>query len=338
MTHRRISILLVLSLATAVSGFSQALPSKPSMPPPAPVAAPSAVSAPFARDGSVLTTPDVNLSMCVNSAKLTVNSWSRNEIRVYVGDGSKFAFKVLERDKQTSKPAWVAIVASGQKPSVGMMGGECLSAEHIELDVPAGTTLKLKGKTASVSIDSISRVGIDSLGGDIELRGIANGISAKVYSGDISIEDSFGVMQIETTTGNNIVYEAGPSQSGDTFLAKASSGTISLQKLNYRQIEAGSISGSIIFGGSLITGGTYRLQTSNGSLRVSLPPQTKCQVAATYGYGNFASEFPVKIVTENIQEGQIKRIVGEIGGTGGEAELRLSTTTGSISIKKQPDR
>lgn len=330
MAHRSISIVLLSAAFAAFASVSaQTVPPKPPS-----ANLPAAPSAIFIRDGAIAVRSDINLSMCVNSAKLSVNSWDRNEIRVYMNDGTGFSFKVLERDKQSGQPAWVSLAASPARPASGMALGECLSADRIEIDTPRGTSLRLKGKTADVSVTGIARVSMESLGGDISLRKIANGISAKVYSGDISVEDSSGTMQIETTTGNIVVFEAGPSQSGDTFLAKANSGTISMQQLSFRQTEASSISGSVVFDGALTIGGAYKFNTSNGALRITMPADTRSQVAVTYGYGRFSSEIPVKLLTENVSPGQIKSIVGTLGG-GTDTYLQLSTSTGTIIIRKQ---
>ena len=67
---------------------------------------------------------------------------------------------------------------------------------------------------------------------------------------------------------------------------------------------------------------------------MSIPATSSCRISATYGYGNFSTEIPIKIETENISPGPVKSIVGKLGG-GGEALLKLTTNNGSIGIKKQ---
>ena len=124
-----------------------------------------------------------------------------------------------------------------------------------------------------------------------------------------------------------------PSEIGEVFKARTSSGAISLQGIQHRQIDASSISGSVAFNGEILSGGTYGLTTQNGSIRMSIPQNSACTLSATYGYGSFNSELPFKQQTENISEGDVKNVVGTIGA-GGNASLRLTTANGSISIKK----
>ena len=86
--------------------------------------------------------------------------------------------------------------------------------------------------------------------------------------------------------------------------------------MSYRQIEANSISGSVAFSGEILSGGTYNLTTSIGSIRMSIPQNTACTVSATYGYGRFNSDLPFKLLTENLSEGNVKNVVGAFGAGG----------------------
>ena len=107
-----------------------------------------------------------------------------------------------------------------------------------------------------------------------------------------------------------------------------------MQKLQYRQIEVNSISGSVAYAGEILDGGTYGFSTSNGSIRLTVPQVSKCFLIASYGFGAFQSDLPVKTIEENITPGPVKSVKGTING-GGDATLKLITNNGSISIKKQ---
>jgi hypothetical protein len=130
-----------------------------------------------------------------------------------------------------------------------------------------------------------------------------------------------------------VVFEIGPSSIGDIFKAKTNGGTISLQNVEHRQVSVGSISGSIGYSGSILSGGVYNISTSNGAIRMTLPHNTSCQLGVVYGYGSFASDLSFKWDVETVVGG-IKKASGNLG-KGGDAVLKLSTTSGSIGIRKQ---
>ena len=278
---------------------------------------------------SIAVDKDVNISICVTQGNLKINGWNRSEVRVYVEDGAKFAFKVMEKNSKNS-PVWLMLI--GAEPVKGK-SAECIWGEDIEIDVPVNATVNIKGQETKTIIDTIRKAKVQTIGGDITIHSVSAGVMASTYEGDVTVESSTGTFNLESTTGNILVFEAGPGDFGDTLRAKTNSGLISLQQVKHRQIEAGSISGSIAYNGEILNGGTYSLSTSNGSIRIALPPVTACNVNAVYGFGSFNSELPFKVITENIQEGPVKRVSGSLG-KGGDATLKLTTNNGSIAIKK----
>jgi len=280
---------------------------------------------------SIKADSQIIVELCVNQGKVKVNGWNRAEARVYVSDGNKFVFNVREKSAKTGDPNWVKVI--GSDTSKGMYPkGECISANEIDIDVPINATINLRGHEITTDIDSVRKVEIKIAGGQISLRNIANGITAYAGQGGITVEASTGPMLLDSTNGNIVIFEARPAELGDIFRAKTTGGTISLQGLEHRQVEASSISGSVVYGGQIRNGGSYSLTTNKGSIRMSLAINASFQMQATYRAGNFNSELPIKLQTENIQEGPIKTIVGKLGT--GDASIKLTTNNGSISIRK----
>lgn len=281
---------------------------------------------------SIATAPNVTLTLCMVQGNLRINGWRRNEVRVFVKDGSKVSFKVREKSAKDAQPVWISTIPQDPK-HINKAFPDCIWGESIEIDVPNGASVEVKGQETAASVDSIKKVWIKNVGGDISIRNVTSGITALTYEGDVTVEASEGPLNLETTSGNITAFEVSPSEIGDRFRAKTASGAISLQSVNHRQTEVNSISGSIFYAGEIRPGGAYALTTTNGSIRMTLPASTSCQLLAVYGFGNFASEIPMKLETENIEPGPIKKVVGKLGN-GGDASVKLSTNNGSIAIKK----
>lgn len=282
---------------------------------------------------SIAVDTNVNIKLCVVQGNLKITGWNRSEIRVFVKDGSKIAFKVLEKNRQDQKPVWVQAV--GLDPQkVNKAFPDCLWGEDIEIDVPVNATINVYAQETTTSVDTVKKANLKNIGGDISLRNVTAGIVASTYEGDITVANSQGALALESTTGNIVVFEAGPSAIGDIFKAKTNSGAISLQRLEYRQIDVGTISGSIAYSGEILSGGSYGLGTTNGSIRLSIPHNSACKFSATFSPGSFNSDIPFKVLTENLSSGPVKSIVATLG-TGGDASLKLTALNGSISIRKQ---
>lgn len=281
---------------------------------------------------SIAVDPNVSFMLCVVQGNLRINGWKRNEIRIFIRDGSRFNFKVREKSAKDGKPVWISAIGY-DNTKVNKAYPDCLWGEEIEIDLPSGASVNVGSQETRTSIDTVKKVEVKSASGNISLRNIADGVIASTYDGNITLENSKGGIMLQSTTGNIVVFETAPSSIGDTFTAKTNSGTISLQNLEHRQVSVGSISGDIGFSGSILSGGVYNINTSKGAIRLTLPHTTACQIGVVYGYGTFSSELPFKMHTETISGG-IKEAKGNLG-KGGDAVLKLSTNSGSIGIRKQ---
>jgi len=338
MTNIRYKFILAVLLATISGGLSLGTVAQGTPTPPIPgkvkLKGLPPVPPEERRRGSyekaIAVAPNVNLTLCVTEGDLKVNGWNRNEVRVYVEGGPRFAFKVVDNGTD-GKPAWISLT-NLQAANGG--NAECIRGDTVEVDAPVGTSLKLTGREISAQVDALRKVSVKTVGGDISLRNIKEGVSAYTGEGGVMIEESWGQVNLETTNGNIVVLDSGPSDIGDTFRAKTNSGAISLTHVTHRALDVNSISGSILFNGELKSGGTYAMTTTNGTIRIALPAATGCKVAATFTAGSLHIELPYKIETENIAPDDLKSIVAKVGA-GGDALLRLSTVAGMIGIRKQ---
>jgi len=334
------AILLFIGLSSSLNVSAQ----KPPVPAPTPkpkggvyVTPPAFPTYPSREQGQtsekfILVDPNVNIKICVTEGTLRINGWERDEVRVFVHSGRLPGFKVLEKDAGSGKPNWLLVsnvAAEGVRPAPM---SECLAGSEIELDVPMKASLTLTGRVTSTVIDSIKKVAVKTTEGDISLRNITGGISAETYQGNLQVEGSGGSVSLTTTTGNVLAFGVTPGQIGDLFRAKTTSGSVSLQQIDHRQVEASSISGSVTFNGKFLAGGLYNFKTSNGSIRMHIPFKSSATIKASYGFGQFVTEIPVKYVYENKSPAgnNFQALIGT-----GEANINLTTNTGAISIKKQ---
>jgi hypothetical protein len=347
MTHFSIRTLTITTAATLLLSLgihAQVVDQPPA--PPAPTVRierliPSPKPAPrpldemrFRQERTIDVSPTVTVSFCVVRGDVKVNGWSRNEVRVLVDGGTRFDYKVMQKNAASGIAEWIMIVRApeqGERPGVV---NECLSGGDIEIDAPVGSSISTKGDDATFSIDRTRKASVRNAGGDITIRNVTDGVAANTFRGDIFVESSRGGITLDSASGNVVVFESSPSDIGDIFKAKTTGGSISLQRIGHRQMDVYSIAGSVAFEGGLVTGGSYSFGTSNGTIKLALPSDTSAQVQAIYAFGRFESEFPLKVVTENLAPGSVKRIVGQIGDSGGST-LRLTTNSGGISIKKQ---
>jgi DUF4097 and DUF4098 domain-containing protein YvlB len=252
---------------------------------------------------------------------------------VFVRNGRKFEFRSLEKNPETGKANWVQLArATGETPVAGPFAN-CLTGDSIEIDMPSRGNLMISGRSATVTVDTVTKATVKLIEGDVTVRNISGGLYARTEQGELLAESISGDIGLETTTGNIVAFDLKGSRPGEPLKVSTIRGTISLQNVTHRQIEANATSGSVKYVGTFVGGGLYKFRSASGRIGLLLPADVNCMVSASYGYGNFDSSFPMKIVTETVQPGG-KSLVGELG-TGKGPVVNLSTTSGSIRIVKQ---
>lgn len=295
--------------------------------PPRPPAAPSDTELSTSAD------PNVNVKFCVIEGSVKINGGESNVVRAFVRNGRKFTIRILERDSTTNRANWVWLAPDAADGATMGPSAQCLSGDSIEIDLPKGATVDIEGRSTDASIDNIKKVRAKIVEGNIAFNNISGGINAVALQGDLLVEASAGAISLESTNGNIVANDVSPGQIGDLFRAKTNSGAIALQQVRHRQIEANSITGSVIFEGGFLAGGIYNLKTSNGQIRMLIPDNSSCKVTATYGFGSFSTNLPLKYIYQN-ENTRAKNLAATIG-VGEACNLTLNTVSGSITINKQ---
>lgn len=273
--------------------------------------------------------PDVYVSLCVRRGAVRVNGWNRKEVRVFHRGGKELGLKVLERDGQKT-PNWVEVL--GYEPEKAAAGSDkCLTGEMIELDVPNGASVTIKGLSSETSVEGIKSAAVEIVGGDIYFNDIASRIEASTQQGGVTVNNSKGKMAVATTTGNIVAYNTEAVDAGDYFKAKTRSGSVTLQSIGQKDIVASTISGSINYLGEIKNYGKYEFSTTNGILNIVIPEAACFWINAAYG-GRLISDFEVKVITEEETE-KAMYLKGRV--CSGEANLSLRSFSGTIRLRKR---
>lgn len=306
-------------------------PETPATPVPRP--APYGRDERFTTEKAIAVDPNVAIKLCVADGAIKINGSETNEVRVLVRSGRKFDIKPLEKNLDTGKANWVWITnVVSTTPVNRAQSSTCLAGDSVEIDVPVNASINLEARTAGAVIDTVKKAAVKILEGSIQLRNITGGVNAVVSQGDVFLQSAGGAISVETTRGNIVAFDVSAGQVGDVMKARTNSGSISLQSVNHRQIEATSISGSVSYEGKFMPGGLYTFKTQNGSIRMLLPNGTSATFVASYGFGTFNAGAPVKIETQNRTPGG-NSAVAKIGGGG--PVVNVTTTSGNIGIRTQ---
>ncbi|MEZ5308455.1 MAG: DUF4097 family beta strand repeat-containing protein [Pyrinomonadaceae bacterium] len=272
------------------------------------------------------------LGFCVSGTPVTVNGWDRKEIRAFVVGRNDFSFRTRDVAADGKTPTLIELVPKG-----GTEGriNNCLKAESIEIDVPHGASVKVIGKSgsSSVVVDSIESTKVDIVSGDIAVSNVAKGVEAATDVGAIAVRSSGGKMILNTTAGNIVVAKSNPAGVGDALRAKTHSGSVTLQELGYKDVEAHSISGSLSFFGRTYAYGNYNFTTVSGILSLSLNPDFGFRLKAAFG-GSFNSELALSDVDKSVAKSTI--YLSGVCGSDNSATITISSFSGAVRLLRQP--
>lgn len=146
---------------------------------------------------------------------------------------------------------------------------------------------------------------ISSTSGDVEVTGVSGDLLAKSTSGNVTVRGVTGAVNAKSTSGNVHVGEINGTVSG-----KSTSGNV--------EVEIAQLNGA----------GDMEFASTSGNVRVKMPSNLDADVRMSTTSGGLKTDFPLTI--EEPERGPGRRAAGRIGG--GSRNLRLSSTSGSVSL------
>jgi hypothetical protein len=164
------------------------------------------------------------------------------------------------------------------------------------------TTGRSPGADIEVAAPSSTKVELRTSNGTVEVRGMEESGTVRTSNGKVVVEYVKGDWDAETSNGSVVV--------------SAFRGTIALETSN----------GSIAFSGELMPGSRNEMRTSNGSVTVTLQGTPSVRLDATTSNGTVSSKLPIMATSAGDNH-----LAGTIGG--GEAELTIHTSNGSVTVQ-----
>ncbi|HEY0097556.1 MAG TPA: DUF4097 family beta strand repeat-containing protein, partial [Pyrinomonadaceae bacterium] len=172
----------------------------------------------------------VTLLACIESGDVVVRAWDRREVRARSNDASRIELRRADATSEPNPATRIEVLVAKDEAEPARPG-LCSNSGNLELDVPHGSTVQIKGNTGDVSITGIANVRAKTLSGDIELQRITKSTEAWSANGTIVMRNSSGRVRLETISSEIVASDLGADGASDEFFAKSVSGEISLAKL-----------------------------------------------------------------------------------------------------------
>ena len=266
---------------------------------------------------------DARIDVSNIKGDVTISGWDKNEVSItgtlgdgvkklaIDGGGSSLSIKVEPPDKQGwfnwgSESRMGNTSLDLKVPRNAEMKIEVVSAD-VALSGVAGRALNVNGVSGKLRLDSDAKeVDVDSVSGNIELTGKAERGHLETVSGNVRARGLGGQVKFETVSGD-----------------------IDAENGDYREINAGTVSGDINLRGKPTKDARIEVETMSGDVHLYLPGDIASRIHATTFSGSIRSDFG-KVKEE--EHGPGSSLDAQLGNDG---RVDLQTFSGDIEIRRQ---
>jgi DUF4097 and DUF4098 domain-containing protein YvlB len=196
------------------------------------------------------------------------------------------------------------------------------------VSVPRGTNLVLEAVSGNISTSgSDGEVEASSVSGQVEVAGGRRKVDVESVSGWVRASRVNGNLRAESVSGD----VRADSVSG-TVSASSVSGTISLVGIQSRSVRSETVSGNILYTGSIESGGNYDFESHSGTVRLNIPRGSGARVSVETFSGDVDTNFAVlrQPGEQGKQRGSFEFTIGD-----GRARINAATFSGPIIINNR---
>jgi DUF4097 and DUF4098 domain-containing protein YvlB len=194
---------------------------------------------------------DVNISNI--SGSVTVNGWSRNEVRVTGTLGPKVEELIFERDGDT-----ITI-----KVKVPKKSGRGMDSD-LRVSVPEKSSVDVGAVSADIQVSEVlGEQRLHTVSGDVTTESLGSDVKAQSVSGDVEIiGDKVEAQTVAgTVSGNVAVFRAAGDVSAETV-----SGKVIVDEGSFDRVTLNTVNGEVLFQAQLRDGGKFSAETINGEI------------------------------------------------------------------------
>ena len=249
---------------------------------------------------SLAVDPQAVVTLCVSSGTLKVRGWEKSEIRVRSIDAVQIDFRRIDKTKDTSKPATRVDVMLIQKGTASHPRHDCQALANVEMEVPAGAIVQAQTRDGDIFITGVAGAYAGSQNGDITIERVTKLVEAGSVGGSITLRDSSGRVNLSSAGGGVEVINVHAATEDDTFEVGTVSGDIRLDRVSTPNVNAKTVSGTLMMSGPLAKSGNYGFTSMSGDMLLAMPADASFQLKATVSERHsIVSDFQLKYLNES---------------------------------------
>jgi DUF4097 and DUF4098 domain-containing protein YvlB len=265
----------------------------------------------------------VDLSLI--SGKIRVTGWDRADVKITASiESGRLRFS------SNSSRVSLSVDDSDDEGRRGRRHNNNTGEAQYEVSVPRGSRLILEAVSGDVTAKgSQGEIEASSVSGDVDVTDGERAVSAESVSGNVHAAQVNGSLRAETVSGDLRIENV----KGD-LEASSVSGNIRMVGAQSKDVRTETVSGDIIYNGTVEPAGRYSFESHSGTLRLNIPRNAGAQFSVETFSGDLQTDFQVTIPpgTQMRREGRVEFTIGD-----GRAKVTAQTFSGSIVINNGTD-
>jgi DUF4097 and DUF4098 domain-containing protein YvlB len=262
------------------------------------------------------------VDLSIISGRIRVTGWDRPDVKI----SASIDRGILRFDANSSRVSLT--VDDADDDNRGRRRHDVGDARY-DVSVPRGSRLVLEAVSGDVSASgSQGEIEASSVSGNVDVTGGAREVSVESVSGSVHAAQVNGNLRAESVSGDVRVETVSGNVEGSSV-----SGNIRLIGIQSKDVRSETVSGDIVYSGSIEAGGRYGFDSHSGTVRLNIPRGAGAQFSVETFSGDVTTDFTVTTRPgAGRREGRMEFTIGD-----GRAKVTAQTFSGRIVINSGSD-
>jgi DUF4097 and DUF4098 domain-containing protein YvlB len=191
-----------------------------------------------------------------------------------------------------------------------------------ELMVPAWLPLSLDGMYSDMTIEGTrAEVKVETLNGNIVVKGGTGTLKLSSVQGSVMVEGARGRLELNSVSEGIRVIDA----EGD-ITAETISGSLEFVRVRSKSVEAGTLSGEILYDGTFQESGQYSFVSHSGDIMLGVPESA----SATFNIATLDGEVENLFPVQGLEHPTRRRTTFRVGS--GSARVDIESFNGNVKV------
>jgi DUF4097 and DUF4098 domain-containing protein YvlB len=267
-----------------------------------------ALAQPQQTDTIIPVTTGTRLEVSNPGGEIKVRVWERNAVQVKARHSSRTFVTIRRRGS-------VLDVSSDARRGPA-------NIVDYELMVPAWMPISLDGMYSDMTIEGTrAEVKVETLNGNIVVKGGTGTLKLNSVQGSIMVEGARGRLELNSVSQGIKVVDVDGEITAETI-----SGSLEFIRVRSKSVEAGTLSGEILYDGTFQENGQYSFVSHSGNIMLGVPEGSSATFNVATLDGEVENLFPV----QGLQHPTRRRTTFRVGT--GSAKVEIESFNGNVRV------